>query len=162
MCLESHSAEVGQASESVENSIALEEAGSMPQAVELAISEGVSSPTLPPVSTEAPIKETTGVVSSGPVVSSGGLSEEDKHAGMKRRYSMLQQNLKLPAEEERRLKRERLRSLLPIWPKHRMDSQSMGGGANCASQVIISSLIRRDGQLLAQIHPLVFVQVHKE
>ena len=45
----------------------------------------------------------------------GLLSEADKHAAMKRRYSMLQESQKMPIEEERRLKRERLRGLVPVW-----------------------------------------------
>ncbi len=82
----------------------------------------IPSPALPPACTEAPGKE------GNEEALSGVLSEEEKHAGMKRRYSMLQQNLRMPAEEERRLKRERLRSLVPIWSKTRADAQSLDGG----------------------------------
>ena len=51
----------------------------------------------------------------------GGLSDADKHAAMKRRYAMLQENQRMPMEEERRLKRERLRCLVPLWRPKKMD-----------------------------------------
>ena len=47
--------------------------------------------------------------------SCGVLSEEDKRAAMKRRYALLQDRQRMPAEDERRLKRERLRNLVPVW-----------------------------------------------
>jgi hypothetical protein len=50
------------------------------------------------------------------------LSEEDKRAAMKRRYDLLQESQKMPVEEERRLKRERLRSMVPVWSRKRGES----------------------------------------
>jgi hypothetical protein len=119
--LQNHSADVARVSENFEASTALKGPESVAREDVPANPESASSPTLPPASTDAPVKEANEATSSG-------LSEEEKHAGMKRRYSMLQQNLRMPAEEERRLKRERLRSLVPIWSKTRADAQSLDGG----------------------------------
>ncbi len=105
-----------QASDCPEKSIASSGPESMARGDERAIPESASSPVLPPARAASQIE------SAPETVSSGGLSEEEKHAGMKRRYSMLQQNLRMPAEEERRLQRERLRKLVPIWTKKRADA----------------------------------------
>ncbi len=117
-CLESlqnPSADLWQVSECSETSIVSNGPESMTRGDELAMPESEVSPVPPP----AIVAAQTELVQES--VSGGGLSEEEKHAGMKRRYSMLQQNLKLPAEEERRLRRERLRNLVPVWSKKRAE-----------------------------------------
>lgn len=43
------------------------------------------------------------------------LSDDDKRAAMKRRYTLLQERQKIPIEEERRLKRQQFRNILPVW-----------------------------------------------
>jgi hypothetical protein len=121
--LQNHTAELRQASEKFE-SLAFKRPENMPLGDGLAISEIASNLAQPPSSKESHIEEMQDSVSIG------GLSEEEKHAGMKRRYSMLQQNLKMPVEEERRLKRERLRNLVPVWSKKRTDTQLLDGCKN--------------------------------
>jgi hypothetical protein len=126
-CLESlqnHSAEVYQPSEKSEKSIDLKGPESALLGDAQIILASASSVVLSAASTESHIEEVRKTVLSG------GLSEEEKQAGMKRRYSMLQQNFKMPVEEERRLKRERLRRLVPIWTKKRMDAQVLDGCKN--------------------------------
>ncbi len=109
--LENHSAEVCQTSERFKESIA----GSMSQGDKLDLTERLSSPSLSPAVTVSQIDKLKVTVSSK------DLSEAEKHAGMKRRYSMLQQSLKMPVEEERRLNRERLRNLLPVWNRRKSE-----------------------------------------
>jgi hypothetical protein len=121
--LQNHSAEVFAVSE---KSIALKGTESMSREEELAISDIASNPALRQAIIELPIEE----VPMQGTISIGGLSEEAKHAGMKRRYLMLQQNLKIPVEQERRLKRERLRNLIPVWSKKRADEQLLHGCMN--------------------------------
>ena len=113
--LEHHPAEVFQPSKSFEKSIELKGPEIMSQGDQLDELESVSSPSLPPASEDSQIDEMQEIDCRV------GLSEAEKLAGMKRRYSMLQQNLKIPVEEERRLKRERLRNLLPVWTKRKAE-----------------------------------------
>ncbi len=117
--LQDHPTAVSQASAGVQPSITLKGPESMLQGDEQGVSGAPSQPAPQPQSTDSHVQaaQATG--------SGGGLSEEEKRAAMKRRYSMLQQNLKLPAEEERRLKRERLRGLVPVWSKNKAHAQPL-------------------------------------
>jgi hypothetical protein len=123
VCLESlqdHSAKVWHPSEDYEKSISSKRPDGMPFENEQAVVASASSSALPPFM-ESSMQET---------ILRGGLSEEEKHAGMKRRYSMLQQSFKMPVEEERRLRRERLRNLVPVWSKKRTEVQLLDGCKN--------------------------------
>ncbi len=121
--LQNYSAEIRQPS-NFEISTELMGPESKPLGFEPAISASESSPALSPAGMESHIEK------AQQTVLSRDLSEEEKHAGMKRRYSMLQLNLKIPVEDERRLKRERLRNLVPIWSKKKPHAQLLDGCKN--------------------------------